>query len=1143
MQVLTLNNDSLWFKDAIIYEVSIRAFADSNGDGVGDFPGLTKKLDYLQDLGVTAIWLLPFFPSPQKDDGYDISDYYSVNPIYGTLGDFKTFLEAAHQRGIRVIIELVVNHTSDQHPWFQAARTAPEGSQERDFYVWSDSPEKYQETRIIFQDFEPSNWSWDAVAGAYYWHRFYHHQPDLNFESAQVRQAIFDIADFWLEMGVDGLRLDAVPYLYEQEGTNCENLPQTHAFLKQLRRHIDENYPNRMLLAEANQQPEDAAAYYGQGDECHMTFHFPLMPRLFMALQLEDSFPIVDILQQTPQIPENCQWALFLRNHDELTLEMVSDQDREYMYRVYAQDTEARINLGICRRLAPLMANNQNQIKLMNCLLLSMPGTPVLYYGDEIGMGDNLNACDRNGVRTPMQWNTGPNAGFSSADPEQLHLPVIIDPVYHFEAINVETQQLNPSSLWWWTKRAIGVRKRFQSLGRGSFELLNTTNRKVLAFTRSYGNEHMLVVANLSRFAQTVELDLSAFAGTVPIEIFAGTQFPLIREDRYFLSLGSNGFYWFALQPQATAALPEPQSKHPALVVEGKWHNVFSQPQAKAALEAILSDYLPTRRWFSGKARTIQSTQITEAIPLVPDPAPETAGATAYIVLLRVIYSESSSEVYMLPLAYAEESVGSERIGEHYQHGLANLQMQGQNIGGVLYDALADKDFLSLSLAAIAHQHQYQGLAGKLVATATDRVSWLQLNRNELKPSPIKEEQSNSSVVYGNRLILKFFRKLENGINPDLEIGRFLMQKPELKQFAPVVGAWEYHHPSGETMTLAIAQQFVANSIDAWSFTLDCLRNYFERVMVLPEADLHQVKLPSRSLVELLNRKAPSFSYNIIVSYLDTVKLLGQRTAQMHLALATDSENPDFAPEAFSLQHQRSVYQDMRDLTEQVLLLLEKRLETLLPDTQLLAQTILSRQGEIRDRIKALLTQPISATRIRCHGDYRLSQVLFTGKDFVIIDFEGEAARPLAERRTKRSPLRDVAGMLQSFNHALTLAFRNEVANGLIRPDNLPVMEQWAQYWYSWVSATFINAYLATAEDASFIPKTQPELKALLDAYLFEKSIYELGYELNSRPDWVDIPLQRILQLLESSVLSNWEVLEPYSPASATGPITHQSAG
>src|SRR5262245_1547080 len=544
--------DSRWYKDAIIYEAHVRAFHDSDGDGFGDFRGLTRKLDYLEDLGVTAVWLLPFYPSPLRDDGYDIADYTSIHPQYGKLDDFKEFLAEAHRRGIRVITELVINHTSDQHPWFQRARLAPKGSPERDFYVWSDTADRYADARIIFKDFEPSNWSWDPVAKQYYWHRFYHHQPDLNYDNTAVWDAIFPLVDFWFGMGVDGVRLDAVPYLYEREGTNCENLPETHAFLKALRAHVDERFPGRMFLAEANQWPEEAVAYFGDADECHMAFHFPVMPRLFMALHQEDRFPILDILDQTPLIPDGCQWCLFLRNHDELTLEMVTDEERDYMYRAYAQDRTARINLGIRHRLAPLLKNDRRRIELMNGLLFSLPGTPVVYYGDEIGMGDNIYLGDRNGVRTPMQWSADRNAGFSRANPQRLYLPIIIDPEYHYEAINVEAQQGNASSLLWWMKRLIALRQQFQAFGRGTIEFLRPDNPRILAFVRRYGEERILVVANLSRFVQYVQLDLSEFKGMVPQELFGRTPFPPIGELPYLLTLGPHSFYWFAL----TAAAP-----------------------------------------------------------------------------------------------------------------------------------------------------------------------------------------------------------------------------------------------------------------------------------------------------------------------------------------------------------------------------------------------------------------------------------------------------------------------------------------------------------------------------------------------------------------------------------------------------------
>ncbi|MCP2728461.1 maltose alpha-D-glucosyltransferase [Limnofasciculus baicalensis] len=1136
---MTLQNDPLWFKDTIIYEVPIRAFADSNGDGIGDFKGLTEKLDYLQELGITAIWVLPFFPSPLRDDGYDVSDYLTINPIYGNLDDFKALLEAAHQRGIRVIIELIVNHTSDQHPWFQRARRAVKGSNERDFYVWSDTPEKYQETRIIFQDFETSNWTWDPVAKSYYWHRFYSHQPDLNYENPEVCQAIFDVLDFWLEMGVDGLRMDAVPYLYEQEGTNCENLPKTHTFLKQLRARVDAKFPNRLLLAEANQWPEDAAAYYGKGDECHMNFHFPLMPRLFMAIQMEDNFPIIDILQQTPQIPNNCQWALFLRNHDELTLEMVSDEDRDYMYKVYAEDPQARINLGIRRRLAPLMGNNRRRIELMNALLLSLPGTPVLYYGDEIGMGDNIYLGDRNGVRTPMQWTADRNAGFSRTNPQKLYAPPIVDPEYHYEAVNVEAQRANPNSFWWWMKRLIAIRKRFQAFGRGTFEFLHPDNRKVLAFIRTYAGEHILVVANLSRFVQTVELDLSAFPGMIPVEIFGRTQFPQITSSPYFISLGPHSFYWFTLQlqPQEIEAAKS-HRQTPTLVVSGNWQNVFSQPETKATLESLLLAYLYQCRWFGGKARAIQSADIVEVIPI------SYQETETNLIFIRLDYIEGTPETYIIPLGWgtgsdlssdAPDSRKTQRRSINSEQILAYLQIRGNEEIGVLFDAVGDKNFLALPLDAIREQRSYQGKAGTLVATATDVLSPLiefgvaglaegiqaenhapnlAISPTNLDPHLLRGEQSNTSVVYGDRLIFKMFRKVEEGINPDLEIGLFLTKKKVLEHFPPLAGALEYRSKEGNKITLGILHGFIPDTQNAWSYTLDRLRDFFEKVMALSGSNLREEKLFSPSQVNLSGEKAYPFGYDLLVSYLDTAELLAKRTAQLHIALSSDPDNPDFAPEPFSTFYQRSIYQYMRNLSGQVLLLLKKQLDSLPVETQPLAKKVLNYKEQIMGRFKAILDQKITVMRTRCHGDYHLGQVLYTGKDLIIIDFEGEPARPLSERRMKRSPLRDVAGMLQSFHYAIATGLLNEVENGMIGSESLPVMKQWTEFWYDWVSDRFLKTYLSTAANYPFIPKTDQELQVLLDGYLFEKCIYELGYELNNRPHWVNIPLQRILQLL-----------------------------
>jgi maltose alpha-D-glucosyltransferase/alpha-amylase len=642
-----LTNDPFWYKSGVIYELHVRAFYDSDGNGVGDFCGLTEKLDYLRDLGVTTLWLLPFYPSPLRDDGYDIADYKDMHPMYGTLADFKTFLREAHRRNLRVITELVMNHTSDQHPWFQRARSVPLGSRWRNFYVWSDTPDKYKDTRIIFKDLEVSNWTWDHVAKAYYWHRFFSHQPDLNYDNPEVFDEMVKVLDFWLDLGVDGLRLDAVPYLYEREGTSCENLPETHAALKRLRAHVDRKYSDRMLLAEANQWPEDAVAYFGQGkgDECHMAFHFPLMPRLFMALRMEDRTPIVDILEQTPPIPETSQWALFLRNHDELTLEMVTDEERDYMYRTYAHVHQARLNLGIRRRLAPLLGNDRKRIELLNALLLSLPGTPVLYYGDEIGMGENIFLGDRNGVRTPMQWSSDKNAGFSRANPQSLYLPIIYDPEYHYEAINVEAQLQNPHSLLWWMRRLLALRKRWRALGEGRCEFLRPENRTILSYLLRYDEETLLVVANLSRFMQPVELDLSAFAGRVPVELFGRMEFPAIREKPYFFTLGPHAFGWFLLE--ATAAHPMATAvaggevKVRSLAAAADWTSVL-EPKNRAQLEAVLIEWLRVQRWFGGKAKIVKHATLKDAIPI------RNGSGSAFFTLVQVDYFQRDSDIYAL---------------------------------------------------------------------------------------------------------------------------------------------------------------------------------------------------------------------------------------------------------------------------------------------------------------------------------------------------------------------------------------------------------------------------------------------------------------------------------------------------------------
>ncbi|MDF2971092.1 MAG: treS [Microvirga sp.] len=618
----SLGTDPLWYKDAIIYQLHVKSFFDANNDGIGDFAGLLAKLDYIASLGVNTIWLLPFYPSPRLDDGYDIAEYRDVSSDYGTLKEFKTFVREAHARGLRVITELVINHTSDQHPWFQRARNAKPGSRERDFYVWSDTDQKYPETRIIFLDTEKSNWTWDQAAGAYFWHRFYSHQPDLNFDNPRVLKEVLSVMRFWLDMGIDGLRLDAIPYLVEREGTNNENLPETHVVLKKIRAALDAAYPDRLLLAEANQWPEDTQEYFGDGDECHMAFHFPLMPRMYMAIAKEDRFPITDILRQTPEIPENCQWAIFLRNHDELTLEMVTDEERDYLWNTYAADRRARINLGIRRRLAPLMQRDRRRIELMNALLLSMPGTPVVYYGDEIGMGDNIYLGDRDGVRTPMQWSPDRNGGFSRADPASLVLPAIMDPVYGFESVNVEAQSRDQHSLLNWMRRMLMLRRNHHAFGRGTFRLLYPSNRKVLAYLREHDGETILCVANLSRTPQAVELDLSAFAGRVPVEMTGPSPFPPIGQLTYLLTLPPYGFYWFQLttevdSPQWRTAPPEQLTEFETLVLRSGLQGGLDERHKQLVAQDILPSYLPIRRWFASKNETLHEARIPWTVSVI----------------------------------------------------------------------------------------------------------------------------------------------------------------------------------------------------------------------------------------------------------------------------------------------------------------------------------------------------------------------------------------------------------------------------------------------------------------------------------------------------------------------------------------------
>ncbi|MDP8903941.1 MAG: maltose alpha-D-glucosyltransferase [Chloroflexota bacterium] len=1111
--------DPLWYKDALIYELHVRAFFDSNGDGSGDFRGLTHKLDYLADLGVTAVWLLPFYPSPRRDDGYDIADYTSIHPEYGALRDFKLFVREAHRRGLRVITELVCNHTSDQHPWFQRARRSPVGSAWRDYYVWSDTPDRYRDARIIFKDFEASNWSWDPVANAYYWHRFYGHQPDLNFENPRVREQVKRALDFWFELGVDGLRLDAIPYLYEEEGTNCENLPRTHDFLRELRAHVDARFDDRMLLAEANQWPEDAVAYFGQGDECHMAFHFPVMPRMFMSVRMEDRYPLYDILAQTPPIPDTAQWALFLRNHDELTLEMVTDEERDYMYRVYAHDPVMRINLGIRRRLAPLLGNNRRRIELLNGLLFALPGTPVIYYGDEIGMGDNIYLGDRNGVRTPMQWSGDRNAGFSAANRQQLYLPVITDPEYHYETVNVETQQNNQHSLLWWMKRLIALRRQHHAFGRGTLTFVHPENRRVIAFVREHEGERILVVANTSRFVQYAELDLAAYRALVPVEMFGRVEFPRLTDQRMVLTLGPHAFMWFSLEadPSGRGTEVRAMTEPPPLIRAEPSLNVILRGAGAGELRRVLPGYLRARRWFRSKARRIKQVTLHEALLLRTagrdaGPAPEAA-----LAIFNVEFTEGEPESYVLPLALAPAHTEElERIGREVPQALIARVAPSEDATHphfLLYDALYDSAAARALLDAISGRRRFNGRAGQVTATPTAAFRGLTRDTagNGLEARAGRSEQSNTSITFGDRLILKLFRRLEPGINPDLEIGQALTAAgfPHV----PQVAGWLAYRPArGDPAALGILQQFVANEGDAWEFTLDQVSAFYERAVTIDEPAGPAVTDIS-AILEAGAAEPSERAREMVGSYLDAAALLGERTAELHRALAGHDADPAFAPEPFTALYQRSLYQTMRGQAAEAMGLLERRLDDLPDAVAAAAREALALRPLIESRLRGMLDRRISAQRIRCHGDFHLGQVLWTGRDFVFIDFEGEPGRPLAERRHKRSALTDVAGMLRSFHYAALGTLLSERVGGTVRPEDVARLEPWAAYWYRQVAATYLRGYRGAAAGARFLAGDDTELAALLEASMLQKVLYELAYELNNRPDWVSIPLRGLLDL------------------------------
>jgi maltose alpha-D-glucosyltransferase / alpha-amylase len=1096
--------DPLWYKDAIIYEIHVRAFMDSNADGIGDFPGLLSKLDYLQDLGVTCLWLLPFFPSPLRDDGYDIANYVDVNPSYGDLNDFKQFLDAAHLRGMQVMIELVINHTSDQHPWFQAARLAPPGSPTRDFYVWSQTDQLFKDARIIFTDTEKSNWTWDEVAKAYYWHRFFSHQPDLNFDNPAVVEEVLKAMRFWLDMGVDALRMDAIPYLVERDGTSCENLPETHIVIKKIRAAIDEEYDNRLVLAEANQWPTDVRPYFGDGDECHMAFHFPLMPRIYMALRQEDRLPITDIMAQTPAIPDNCQWGLFLRNHDELTLEMVTADERDYMYLAYSADPRMRINVGIRRRLAPLVDNNRRRIELLNSLLLSFPGTPIMYYGDEIGMGDNIYLGDRNGVRTPMQWNSDRNAGFSTAVPARLYFPVITDPIWGYQSINVEAQQSDQSSLLHWTRNMIALRKLFHVFGRGTQEFLNPENRKILAYIRRYedevigSRETVLCVANLSRFSQPVSLDLAQFSGMIPVEMLGYVTFPAITSQPYPLTLAPYSFLWLELQPA-------PEVLEPVQVAEdAPTLNLLSQGiegllagPGLELLQQLLITYLPRQRWFGAKSRTIKTVQVLDSA--------EFQGLNAALVFLQLTYDDDTTNTYQLPLAITTaEAAETIRATEPASIVATVTTSAGPSI---LHDAVAREDVRQAILALIENNLEFPAGNGVLLGHSSSAFAGVR-GVGLLSGRTGSAEQSNTSIIYDTKLIMKLFRRLQPGENPDTEIGRFLTETAHFDRIAPFLGDITFTSENGESTTIAMLQGLVENEGDGWQWTLDELSHYYDNVATLT-APLDLGDSPSF----IVEKESPALAREHAGLYLDAAALLGRRTAEMHLALATPTDDPAFIAEPFTKD---DLGGDARRIEAQLTLSLEalkRGMSHLAELTSDHAALVLSRRIELFSRAKAIAsaTSSDSGQRTRIHGDYHLGQVLRSRGDYVILDFEGEPARTLAERRAKQSPLKDVAGMLRSFSYA---AYAGLNAFAQRRPDDAKNLEPWARLWQNAVSTEFLRAYRLSiaATNPNLIPQPA-QAQLLLNAYLLEKALYELLYELDNRPAWVRIPLAGILAL------------------------------
>ena len=1094
-------NQALWYKDAVIYELHVRSFYDSTGTGVGDFKGLIQKLDYLSELGVNTIWLMPFFVSPLKDEGYDVEDFLDIHPDYGTLTHFKTFLKEAHKRELRVLIDVAINHTSDQHPWFKKARKSRKGSKYHKYYIWSENTSKYREARILVEE-ENTNWAWDPTAKSYYWHRFGAHMPALNYRNPEVHKEVYKILNFWLDLGVDGMRLSSVPFIYQKEGTICENLPEVHEWLRALRRHMDEQHPGKVIVADANMWPEDTAAYFGQDDECHMGLNFPIMPRLFMALDTEDVFPIIDILDQTPEIPQNGQWGVFLRNHDNLPLEMVTDEERDYLMRAYADDPDATSSTGIRRRLAPLMENDRKKIKLLNALMFSLPGSPIIYYGDEIGMGDNIYLGDRNGQRTPMQWNAGVNAGFSSANPQKLYLPVIQDPVYRYEAVNVESQRENRASLYNWFKDTISLRKRIKALGWGDLKLFRCSNSKVLVFTRTWQKETVLVVVNLSRYAQFLEVDLEEYKGLVPVEIFSQNKFPKIGKNEYQLTIGPHGYYWFALDKAEKKAkeLSEP-GQLPGISLQSTWLLLFRTYQDRRKLEKrILPTYMKTCRWFGGKARHIVNISIVRSVPV------SFGRKTSFLLILEVRYTDGLPENYFMPVYFVEEEWAESYQQNQPKAVICQIKLAGER--GILIDAIYHEPFRNHLFGLIKRQAKIRIEDGQLVFHPGAEFRRSKDDAADVRSHVLNAEQSNTSVIYNERYFFKIYRKLEREINPDLEMVRFLSEEARFKHAPQFAGGIELMGYDKKSTVLGLMQNKIENRGDAWVMTLDYVKEYFTKVMETVDKSAPMPELVDKPMLGW--EDTPTEVRKLIGKELyDKVRLLGHRTAEMHKSLSNAGDNEDFEPEAFNYYYQRSIYAAQRKVLREKLVLLRKQFKHLSGKEEQLAQEVLDMEPAILDAMQQVYQTKIRGTKIRIHGDYHLGQILYDGSDFTIIDFEGEPGIPFSERRLKKSALKDVAGMVRSFHYA---AYSQVLLDDTLSAKERDWLGSWATTWYHYIANYYFSAWLETAGKSRFVPEPwQPVMRS----YLLEKAIYELGYELNSRPDWVSIPLKGIKYIMD----------------------------